>query len=564
MLKKIFRGTCLISLAVLMAFFVTVIPVSVRFYANALVKELKLEADYLTHGIETVGTDYLVQTIEKGNRVTLISTDGAVIFDSTADADAMENHLDREEIREAIETGEGYATRRSHTLSDFNIYYAKRLPDGRILRVSAEAVSVTDLIATLTPVAIAVLALSLALAILLAYRMSKGISRELEKIDPEHPSEQGVYPELRPLIRRISKQNQLIARQMDELTLRRREFDSITENMDDGLIILDERAKIITVNKIAATLIGIDQSDADSFTLNNQFLTKLNAGKELRKIISDSLLGTRGEAFINTEEKTYHAIADPVIIDGSVAGVAILMLDETEKEKREELRREFTSNISHELKTPLTSISGFAELIRCGIAGDNSQHFADNIYREAQRLIVLVNDIIKLSRLDGKTPELHFDKLSLLRAAETVAERIKNVAELKNISIAVVGSDEEITADEKLLDEIIYNLCDNAVKYGNEGGYVKLTVGKTADNRVSLRVEDNGIGIPADQLDRVFERFYRVDKSHSKSIGGTGLGLSIVKHGIACHGGEIMLSSVFGKGTTVTAVFPTSLNTDLT
>ena len=564
MLKKIFRGTCLISLAVLMAFFVTVIPVSVRFYANALVKELKLEADYLTHGIETVGTDYLVQTIEKGNRVTLISTDGAVIFDSTADADAMENHLDREEIREAIETGEGYATRRSHTLSDFNIYYAKRLPDGRILRVSAEAVSVTDLIATLTPVAIAVLALSLALAILLAYRMSKGISRELEKIDPEHPSEQGVYPELRPLIRRISKQNQLIARQMDELTLRRREFDSITENMDDGLIILDERAKIITVNKIAATLIGIDQSDADSFTLNNQFLTKLNAGKELRKIISDSLLGTRGEAFINTEEKTYHAIADPVIIDGSVAGVAILMLDETEKEKREELRREFTSNISHELKTPLTSISGFAELIRCGIAGDNSQHFADNIYREAQRLIVLVNDIIKLSRLDGKTPELHFDKLSLLRAAETVAERIKNVAELKNISIAVVGSDEEITADEKLLDEIIYNLCDNAVKYGNEGGYVKLTVGKTADNRVSLRVEDNGIGIPADQLDRVFERFYRVDKSHSKSIGGTGLGLSIVKHGIACHGGEIMLSSVFGKGTTVTAVFPTSHNTDLT
>ena len=566
MTQKIFRSACITALLVIIAFFVTVIPITVSFCTEAVKKELKTEAEFLLHGLDTVGFDYLTDTAEKGNRVTLISPEGEVIFDNSADPEGMENHFDREEIKDAHENGEGYAVRRSSTLSTIKVYYAVKLTDGSVLRVSGSAVSLGTLITELTPAAALILAAALALSVLFALRTSKGITAELEKIDLSHPSEETAFTELRPILRRITEQSRLITRQMEELRLRRHEFESITQHMDDGLIIIDERAKIISANKIASTLFGLHQieSAGDQYTLNNQTLDHFNADKKVRQVISDSLLGTKGEAFIVTEEKTYRMIAEPVVIDGSVSGVAILMLDETEKEKREELRREFTSNISHELKTPLTSISGFAELIRSGIAGDNTLHFADNIYKEAQRLITLVNDIIKLSRLDGKAPELHFEEIDLLAAARGVAQRLTNVAEKNGITIDVNGTSENITADDRLLEEIIYNLCDNAVKYGKTGGKVTVTVSRRPDGKATLSVADDGIGIPREQLDRVFERFYRVDKSHSKSIGGTGLGLSIVKHGVACHGGEITLSSTPNVGTTVTVTFPAVFNVDLT
>lgn len=564
MTQKIFRSACLTALLVILAFFITVIPITVSFCTDAVKKELRTEAEFLLHGIETVGYGYLEDTAEKGNRVTLISLDGTVIFDNSASPTEMENHLDREEIRKAMEEGEGYSVRRSPTLSAVKVYYAVRLTDGAVLRVSGSAVSVGDLIIRLSPAAFAILVAALGISVLFALNTSKGITRELEKIDLEHPSEQTSFDELRPILKRITDQSQLITRQMEELRLRRHEFESITQNMDDGLIIIDERAKILSANRIAYTLLDFDPTETAEFTLNNQTLQKVGADKQVRRIISDSLLGTKGEAFISTEEKTYRMIAEPVMLDGSVSGVAILMLDETEKEKREELRREFTSNISHELKTPLTSISGFAELIRSGIAGDNVQHFADNIYKEAQRLIILVNDIIKLSRLDGKTPGLHFAPTDLTAAVRTVTERLIPIAERNGITISVHGESETVTADKGLLDEIIFNLCDNAVKYGKTGGKVDVSVERRHDNRVQLTVSDDGIGIPAEQLNRVFERFYRVDKSHSKSIGGTGLGLSIVKHGVACHQGEVSLESEFGKGTTVKVLFPAVFNIDLT
>ena len=564
MTQKIFRSACITALLVILAFFITAVPITVSFCTDAVKKELKTEAEFLLHGLDTVGFEYLYDTADKGNRVTLISADGSVIFDNSATPTEMENHLDREEIREAIEKGEGYSVRRSSTLSDLKAYYAVRLTDGSVLRVSGRAVSLGDLLARLTPAAIMILAAALGISVLFALRTSKAITRELEKLDLEHPTEQTAYAELRPILKRLTDQSQLITKQMDELRRRRHEFESITQNMDDGLIIIDERARVLSANKIAASLLDLSTVEATEFTLNNQSLQKMGADKRVRQVISNSLLGTKGEAFISTEEKTYRMIAEPVMPDGAVTGVAILMLDETEKEKREELRREFTSNISHELKTPLTSISGFAELIRSGIAGDNVQHFADNIYKEAQRLIILVNDIIKLSRLDGKAPELRFAPTDLLLAAKTVADRLSPVAERNRITLSVSGTSETVTADKGLLDEIIFNLCDNAIKYGISGGTVDVTVGKRLDNRVQLSVADNGIGIPADQLDRVFERFYRVDKSHSKSIGGTGLGLSIVKHGVACHKGEVALESTFGKGTTVRVIFPTTFNVDLT
>ena len=564
MTQKIFRSACITALLVILAFFITAVPITVSFCTDAVKKELKTEAEFLLHGLDTVGYEYLNDTADKGNRVTLISPDGSVLFDNSATPTEMENHLDREEIREAMEKGEGYSVRRSTTLSDLKAYYAVRLTDGSVLRVSGRAVSLGDLIARLTPAAIVILAAALGISVLFALRTSKAITRELEKLDLEHPTEQTAYAELRPILKRLTDQSQLITKQMEELRRRRHEFESITQNMDDGLIIIDERARVLSANKIAASLLDLSTVEATEFTLNNQSLQKMGADKRVRQVISDSLLGTKGEAFISTEEKTYRMIAEPVMPDGAVTGVAILMLDETEKEKREELRREFTSNISHELKTPLTSISGFAELIRSGIAGDNVQHFADNIYKEAQRLIILVNDIIKLSRLDGKAPELRFAPTDLLAAAEAVADRLSSVAERNHITLSVSGTNETVTADKGLLDEIIFNLCDNAIKYGISGGAVNITVEKRLDNRVQLSVSDNGIGIPADQLDRVFERFYRVDKSHSKSIGGTGLGLSIVKHGVACHNGEVALESTFGKGTTVKVIFPAIFNTDLT
>lgn len=564
MTQKIFRSACLTALLVILAFFITVIPITVSFCTDTVKKELRTEAEFLLHGIDTVGYEYLIDTAQKGNRVTLIAPDGTVNFDNSASPTDMENHLDREEIQKAMEDGEGYSVRHSTTLDHVKVYYAVRLNDGSVLRVSGSAVSIGDLIMRLSPAAFIILVAALVISVLFALNTSKRITGELEKIDLEHPSEQTALVELRPILKRITEQSQLITRQMEELRLRRHEFESITQNMDDGLIIIDERARILSSNKIADTLLGIKISEAgEQFTLNNS-VQHFSTNKKVRQTISASLLGTKGEALITTDEKTYRMIAEPVMLDGSVSGVAILMLDETEKEKREELRREFTSNISHELKTPLTSISGFAELIRSGIAGDNVQHFADNIYKEAQRLIILVNDIIKLSRLDGKAPELNFIPTDLLKAAETVAERLRPVAEKSSITLSVSGAAETVTADGKLLDEIIYNLCDNAIKYGISGGKVDVTVEKRPDDRVQLTVTDNGIGIPAEQLDRVFERFYRVDKSHSKSIGGTGLGLSIVKHGVACHQGEIMLESEFGKGTSVKVIFPSKFNVDLT
>ncbi|MBQ9117325.1 MAG: histidine kinase [Clostridia bacterium] len=566
MTQKIFRSACLTLLLVIVAFFITAVPITVSYCTDAIKKELKTEAKYLLRGLDTVGFEYLEETAEGGNRVTLISSEGTVIYDNSASPSEMENHLNREEIREAMENGEGDSVRRSATLSELTVYYAVRLSDGSVLRVSGEAVSPGDLSFRLTPAAAVILAVALALSIFFALNTSQGITAELEKIDLERPSDQTAYAELRPILKKLTDQSQLITRQMEELRLRRHEFESITQNMDDGLILIDERARILSSNKIAASLLGLAPSElaVEQLTLNNQSLHRFNADKQVRKVISDSLLGTKGEAFISTEEKTYRMIAEPVMLDGAVSGVAILMLDETEKEKREELRREFTSNISHELKTPLTSISGFAELIRSGIAGDNALHFADNIYKEAQRLITLVNDIIKLSRLDGKTPGLNFVPTDLRQAAEAVVERLRPVAEASGIEISVSGTPETVTADRKLLDEIIYNLCDNAVKYGVSGGKAAVTVEKRTDGRAQLTVADNGIGIPTEQLDRVFERFYRVDKSHSKEIGGTGLGLSIVKHGVACHRGEVTLESEFGKGTTVRVVFPTVFNTDLT
>ena len=558
MKQKIFASICLVSLIILIAALIGTVPITMNYCTDALKKELKLEASYLAYGVEQEGVDYIINT-ENANRITLISAEGKVVFDSYANSSDMTNHLNREEIRAALSQGEGYSVRHSSTLGARTVYYAVRLSDGDILRVASSVLSPLHLLSGLTPMAVLIFALSILFAVFLAMWLSKRIVKELQAINLEEAVvHTKAFPELSPILTKLSEQGTLIARQMEEIRKQQSEFEAITHNMADGLILIDSMARLISCNKSGLKILG----NENLFTAEgeNQSILSANLSREVRDLIRNALLGSRCETAVRSEEKIYRIIADPVINDGTVSGVAILVLDETEKENREELRREFTSNISHELKTPLTSISGFAELIRAGLSGENTEHFADNIYNEAQRLITLVNDIIKLSRLDGKEPGLTFEPLSLLETADSVALRLKNVANTRGISISVEGADATVNANSELLHEIIYNLCDNAIKYGNDGGYVKITVSPEKEI-ARLAVEDNGIGIPSDQLDRIFERFYRVDKSHSKSIGGTGLGLSIVKHGATCHNATLSIQSELGKGTRVSVCFPKTADT---
>lgn len=564
MTHRIFKSICTVALLVLLATVIAAVPIALGYCTETLKNELELEANYIEKSISVGGTELLEQLFDEGKtRVTLIAPDGAILFDSEADISGMDNHLDRDEIAEAIENGEGYSVRYSDTLSLRTVNYARRLADGSVLRVSGDAVSGLKLLSGFTPVALIILICAVGVGILFAFHSSKKIVEGAELLVSDDVDESELYQELVPVFRRLVEQRRVISKQMDEIKLRRQELEAITENMADGLIIIDERTNIISCNKSALKILNADLAEFTAPSANISVL-KLDQSKGFRDAIRSALLGKRVEKLHRTEEKIYRMIADPVMDDGTVSGVAILILDETEKERREELRREFTSNVSHELKTPLTSISGFAELIRSGLSGDNTVHFADNIYREAQRLISLVNDIIKLSKLDENAVELKLETISLKGICDDVASRLANVAEGRGISVSVSGDDAEVLTDAKLLEEVIYNLCDNSVKYGRDGGYVKMNVHMRDNGSTVLTVDDDGIGIPGDQLDRIFERFYRVDKSHSKDIGGTGLGLSIVKHSVSRLGIELSVSSSVGVGTRMTLVFSEPLNTDLT
>lgn len=563
MTQRIFRSICFVSLFVLLATLIATVPISLSYCTQTLKDALRLEAHYIADGMTSGDIEQLGDTAREGaSRITLISAEGEILFDTAADITEMENHLDRGEILSAKQYGEGYSVRYSDTQSEKIVYYAMKLEDGSFLRVSGNAVSFVTLLSGLTPVALIVLIGALGVGVLLAFSSSRRIVEGVELLASETAEEEELYPELVAVFRRIKEQKRLINRQIDELEVRRHELEVITENMDDGLILIDAKANILSCNKSALRLISADRGDMGTPSGNLSTLP-LELG-DIRSTVRSALLGKRLECTAKTEEKIYRIIADPVMSDGAVSGAAVLILDETEKEKREELRREFTSNISHELKTPLTSISGFAELIRAGISGENTAHFVDNIFRESQRLIVLVNDIIKLSRLDEGAISPQIEDVSVKAVCEVVAERLRGVAEKRGMTVTVSGSDATAPTDKRMLEEMIYNLCDNAVKYGKDGGSVEMKLEELSDGTLTASVEDDGIGIPADQLDRIFERFYRVDKSHSKEIGGTGLGLSIVKHSAARLSVDLSVSSAVGVGTRITLTFPKVFNADLT
>ena len=548
MTKRIYRGILLSSVITMLACLIFTIGIQYQMYDESTKDSLKDKAYIISLNSESGD---LSEYADAKERITLITSSGKVLFDNKAIADKMENHLSRKEVKEALDSGEGYAVRRSETLGSNSCYYALKLKNGNILRISDDSLTVWTVLINLLPAICAIAIMTLVLSSVLAAVISKKILKPLNSIDLENPDAQNVYDELIPFINKINMQNRKIDRQIARLTRSRREFDIITENMSEGLVLTDIKGNILTHNKGIEKFFGVGED------INGKNILTLNRSEVFREIFSDITEKRRGEDILSLNGRYYDMTANPVYDeDGTPCGAVILAVDITEKEKREKLRREFTANVSHELKTPLTSISGISDMLMNGIvAPEDIKGFAGDINKESARLITLVNDIIKLSELDEGAYSTETDeKVDLLKTAAVVKERLEAIAAKKNVKIAVTGEDAEITGGESLVFEMLYNLCDNAVKYNKENGNVTVSVG-TSEGAPFVTVKDTGIGIPPEYTDRIFERFFRVDKSRSKESGGTGLGLSIVKHIAMSLGTDIRVESTVGKGTEITVTF---------
>lgn len=547
--KKIFRSSLITVCLVLVATIALIMGLLFRFFEKQIQTELANEAVFLAKAVEKEGIDYFDGFDSGSNRITLIDKNGTVLFDSMADASVLDNHADRDEIKAAMQDGEGMSIRYSTTLTEKSVNYALRLSDGRILRVSTKQYTViTILLEMLQPILIIML-IALILTLALSMRVSKAIIEPINKLDLDVPENNDTYEELTPLLRKIAQQKEIIGEQLADAHKKQREFSLITENMSEGFLVIDQDANILTYNTAALKLLDIVPPADKSVLL-------FCRAKAFREVISDALSGKRAENIMTRDERSYSLIANPVFEEETVIGAVIVILDITEHEKRDTLRREFTANVSHELKTPLTSISGFAEIMKAGdVEAEHVIDFSESIYDEAQRLIILVNDIIKLSELEDRSISFESEWVDLYELSEEIIDRLKGEADKKSVTFHLIGDKAEIMGVRKILDEMLYNLCDNAIKYNKEGGMVDILINQTKEG-VNVIVRDTGIGIPAAHLSRVFERFYRVDKSHSKKVGGTGLGLAIVKHSALCHHAQINMESTVDKGTTVTLAFP--------
>lgn len=552
--KKIFRSSLLTVCLVLAATIALIMGLLFHFFEKQIQKELANEAGFLAHALENEGAGYFDSFDNKNNRlagnnrITWIDKNGTVLFDSRADVSELDNHADRDEIKTAMKEGKGMSTRYSKTLTEKTVNYAIRLSDGSILRVSTEQYTVVTILMGMLQPILFIMFVALILTLVLSARVSKAIIEPINKLDLEIPENNDTYEELTPLLRKIADQKETIGEQLADARKKQKEFNLITENMSEGFLVIDADANLLTYNSAALNLLEITPPADRSVLL-------FCRAKEFRGVISDVLSGIKAENTMVREERSYSLIANPVYEKESVIGAVVVILDITEREKRDMLRREFTANVSHELKTPLTSISGFAELMKAGDVLENDvTDFSKSIYDEAQRLITLVNDIIKISELDGQSIPYEKETVDLYELSKEVIGRLEKEADKKNITFHLIGGRAEIIGVHKILEEMLYNLCDNAIKYNKENGTVDVLVNQTGDG-VNVIVRDTGIGIPISHQDRVFERFYRVDKSHSKKVGGTGLGLAIVKHGALYHHAKLSLESTVDVGTVVTIAF---------
>lgn len=549
MTRRIFLSIMTAAGVALLAALLLILGVIQSAFTQRYRQQFRDEAAYAAAGLETGGVEFLRSLSSASSRITLIDRDGTVLYDS-AGTEHAENHSQRQEVQQALENGSGESSRYSATLSERTYNYALRLEDGRVLRISAGDFTMISVLRTLAKPLILIVVTVVLLSLFLASKLTRSIVRPINQMDPEHPDKAKIYTELTPLLDRLSSQSGQIDEQIRELRRKQQEFAAITENMQEGFLILDRDTNVLSYNTSALRLLGADDA------VLGQSVLKLNASRSFRHAVERSIAGEHYERTMNHDDCHYHLIANPVHQEEEIIGAVLIILDVTEKDQRENLRREFTANVSHELKTPLTSISGFAEIILSGLAKpEDITHFASNIYAEAQRLITLVGDIIKLSQMDENSIPVGKEPVDLREIADSVRERLAHEAAKKHITLAVHGSHETVSGVPQILDEMVLNLCDNAIKYNVEGGRVDITVSRDPRGAVFLSVADTGIGIPQSDRERVFERFYRVDKSHSKEIGGTGLGLSIVKHGAAYHGATLALESELDKGTTITMTF---------
>lgn len=560
MTKKIFKSILSVALVILLSSLVMIIGVLYDYFRGVQKNQLRTELAFAAEGVEVSGVAYLEGLNDDSCRITLVGEDGTVLYDSVESADKMGNHADREEIKEAREYGTGEASRYSSTLTEQTIYISKLLSDGSVLRVSVSHATVPALVFGMLQPLIVVLLLAFILSSVLAHRLSEKIVEPLSAIDLDKPLENNTYDELAPVLSHIEKQHRQIARQMYDLDRSRSEFEAVTHNMKEGLVLTSEKGEIISINPSAASFfLGVKPDSAEFYEhekgcIGKDFLT-LDRSRETHELIERAQANGEAESRVSRWGREYQLNASRVLSDGKFTGIVLLIFDVTDKVFAERNRREFTANVSHELKTPLQSIMGSAELIENGLVKpEDMKDFSDRIYKEAARLLTLIEDIIRLSQLDENV-ELAWENLDIAKMASDTAALLRDTAEKKNVIINLDCEPTEIYGVRQLYSEIIYNLCENAIKYNKDGGSVTVST-HPKNGGIELTVSDTGIGIPPEHRSRVFERFYRVDKSHSKATGGTGLGLSIVKHAVQYLGGQIDLTSRVGEGTKITVFFP--------
>lgn len=555
MRKKIFGNMCMISILAILVTSLFVVGLFYGDFVDKMKREVETEAGYIKTAVELMGDEYLDEILQqpevnRRNRITLVDSDGTVIFDSYYNPQSLENHRERPEIKDALEKGTGRCSRVSDTLQQETYYYALKLADGKVIRVANTSSSVYASLLRIIPLVLLICILVSALTMLIATRQTKKIVQPINELDLKNPEDNNTYDELAPLLGRLEKQNKTIKLQIEELKVKQREFTALTENMSEGFLVIDQDGNVLSYNSSALELLGIRQAIGEK-----QNILTFNRSIGLQNVVDEALKGNPCEQEMQVEGRYCQIMANPVTSKKQIKGAVIVIMDVTEKQQREQMRREFSANVSHELKTPLTSISGYAEIMKNGLVKpEDIPRFAENIYKETARLISMVGDIIKLSQLDENQVAIQKEKVDLYSVAKEVVERLQSSAASHKVSISLEGEAKVVNGVRQILDEMIYNLCVNGIIYNREGGYVQVRV-EDREGHAVLAVKDNGIGIPQADQQRVFERFYRVDKSHSKQVGGTGLGLSIVKHGALFHGAGVEMDSVPGSGTEIRIVW---------
>ena len=548
MTKKIFHSIFTVALVVLLASIGIATSFLYDYFNDSQVKQLKAELSLVADTVNNIGVEYFENFDSTVFRFTVVDTSGTVLYDTEVNASEMENHADREEIVEAFKTGTGSSARNSSTLTEKTFYEAVLLENGDVLRISVSQLTVGALVIGMMPAISAILLIAAVVALLLSHTMAKKVTEPLMQLDLDNPAENNTYEELTPILTKVYKQHKQIRSQMDALRRKSDEFEQIVSSMSEGLVLLDEHGMVLSMNTAAKKIFAVKKE-----IKGNDFLL-VDRTSKMNKAIWNALEGSHSEYTEERHGSEYQFTINPIVSDDKVLGAVILVFDISDRAFAERNRREFTANVTHELKTPLQSIIGSAELLETGLVKpEDTARFVGNIRKEASRLVNLINDIIRLSQLDEDN-EPATEMVDLFDVAKEVVEVLTVSAAKRNITLQITGEPCTIFGVRRYIYEILYNLCDNAIRYNTDNGSVTITVGKEAERTV-LSVADTGIGIPPEHHSRIFERFYRVDKSHSKETGGTGLGLSIVKHAVQYHNGKVSLDSEVGKGTTITVTF---------